>query len=84
MAYSAEGLAGVRERIEAELKKNACWARVLVPIADGSEDIEVACIVDVLRRAKIAVWVCAVPSARIELILASPIDPDSGLCDVVR
>lgn len=39
-------------------------ARVLVPIADGSEEIEVVTIVDVLRRAKAEVTLASVMSNR--------------------
>ena len=39
--------------------------KVLVPIADGSEEIETACIVDVLRRAEADVTVASVNSLQI-------------------
>ncbi len=38
---------------------------VLVPIADGSEEIETACIVDVLRRADAAVTVASVGTLQV-------------------
>ena len=45
--------------------------RVLVPIADGSEDIEVVTIVDVLRRADADVVVASVaPQGRLEITTA--------------
>ena len=44
---------------------------VLVPVADGSEDIEVATIIDVLRRAGAAVTVASVaPESRLEITAA--------------
>lgn len=44
---------------------------VLVPIADGSEDIELVCIIDVLRRAGINVTVASVmPDKRTEVVAA--------------
>ena len=39
--------------------------KVLVPVADGSEEIETACIVDVLRRAEADVTVASVNSLQI-------------------
>jgi 4-methyl-5(b-hydroxyethyl)-thiazole monophosphate biosynthesis len=39
--------------------------QVLVPIADGSEEIEVVCIIDVLRRAGAAVTVASVNSLQV-------------------
>ena len=39
--------------------------KVLVPIADGSEEIETACIVDVLRRADTAVTVASVGNLQV-------------------
>lgn len=39
--------------------------KVLVPIADGTEDIEAACIVDVLRRANADVTVVSIASLNI-------------------
>jgi 4-methyl-5(b-hydroxyethyl)-thiazole monophosphate biosynthesis len=39
--------------------------RVLVPIADGTEEIEAVCIIDVLRRAGVAVTVASVGSRQI-------------------
>ncbi|MAR90158.1 MAG: DJ-1 family glyoxalase III [Pseudomonadota bacterium] len=45
--------------------------RVLVPIADGSEDIESATIIDVLRRAELEVTVASVmPEGRLEITAA--------------
>ncbi len=43
----------------------------LVPIADGSEDIESVCIIDVLRRAGVEVTVASVmPAERLEITAA--------------
>ncbi len=43
----------------------------LVPIADGSEDIETVCIVDVLRRASVDVTVASVmPATRLDITAA--------------
>ncbi|RLU01137.1 DJ-1 family glyoxalase III [Ketobacter sp.] len=43
----------------------------LVPIADGSEDIETVCIIDVLRRADVEVTVASVmPEGRLEICAA--------------
>ncbi|MGB1059979.1 MAG: DJ-1 family glyoxalase III [Ketobacter sp.] len=39
----------------------------LVPVADGSEDIETVCIIDVLRRAEVAVTVACVMAGRLEI-----------------
>ena len=36
----------------------------LIPIADGSEDIEAVCLIDVLRRAEVEVTVASVTDAR--------------------
>jgi len=36
----------------------------LIPIADGSEEIEVVCLIDVLRRAEVVVTVASVMDAR--------------------
>ncbi len=42
--------------------------RVLVPIADGSEEIEAACIIDVMRRATLEVTVAScTPDGRLEV-----------------
>ena len=39
--------------------------RVLVPIADGTEEIEAVCVIDVLRRAGAAVTVAPVGDLQI-------------------
>lgn len=64
--------------------------RVLVPVSNGSEDIEVACVVDVLRRAHMHVDVATVdaPGAGGELapvVLARGLRlmPDMGIADCV-
>ena len=45
--------------------------RVLVPVADGAEDIELACITDILTRAGVAVVVASVmPERRMQVTLA--------------
>ena len=45
--------------------------RVLVPVADGSEDIELCCITDILTRAGVAVTVASVmPEGRLQVTLA--------------
>ncbi len=49
------------------MKKQA--KKVLVPIADGSEEIEVVCIIDVLRRASAEVTVASIaPEGRLDII----------------
>ena len=45
--------------------------RVLVPIADGSEEIESVTVVDILRRAGVDVFVSAVTSSNTREITAS-------------
>lgn len=42
----------------------------LVPVADGSEDIETVCIIDVLRRAEIDVTVASVMPGQLEITAA--------------
>ncbi len=44
---------------------NQSVPRVLVPIADGTEEIEAVCIIDVLRRAGVAVTVASVGALQI-------------------
>lgn len=44
---------------------NNAAPRVLVPIADGTEEIEAVCIIDVLRRAGVAVTVASVGALQI-------------------
>ena len=44
---------------------NAAAPRVLVPIADGTEEIEAVCIIDVLRRAGVAVTVASVGALQV-------------------
>jgi 4-methyl-5(b-hydroxyethyl)-thiazole monophosphate biosynthesis len=44
---------------------NVAARRVLVPIADGTEEIEAVCIIDVLRRAGLAVTVASVGALQI-------------------
>ena len=44
--------------------------RVLVPVADGSEDVETVAVVDVLRRAGVSVDVASVESGRKAVVLS--------------
>ncbi len=44
---------------------NATPPRVLVPIADGTEEIEAVCIIDVLRRAGVTVTVASVGALQV-------------------
>jgi protein deglycase len=59
-------------------------SRVLVPVADGSEDIETVSVVDVLRRAAIDVTVASVEAGRLRVTLARgcKLEADATLAEV--
>jgi len=51
------------------VRENALEKRALIPIADGSEEIEAVCIIDTLRRAEVDVTVASV-MGRLEITAA--------------
>jgi len=58
--------------------------RILVPIADGFEEIETTCIVDVLRRAGLSVTLAGVKSGPLKGSRGVYVVPDSLLSDCLR
>jgi len=56
-------------------------ANVLVPIADGSEEIEAVCIIDVLRRAGASVTVASVGALQITASRGVRIVADKSIAD---
>ena len=58
--------------------------KVLVPVADGSEEIETACIVDVLRRAEADVTVASVNSLQITASRGMKLVADQLLSECVQ
>lgn len=55
----------------------------LVPIAEGVEEIEVTCIIDVLRRAKVAVTVASVDGITVTASRGVSLNADTLLTDVI-
>ncbi|RNF12731.1 putative 4-methyl-5(beta-hydroxyethyl)-thiazole monophosphate synthesis protein [Trypanosoma rangeli] len=56
--------------------------KVLVPVADGSEDIELSCITDILRRADFEVTVSTVMDHQtVQLARGLKLTPDSNIKD---
>ncbi len=58
--------------------------KILVPIADGSEDIETASIVDVLRRAGAAVTVASVSSLQVTMAHGLKLSADKLISECVN
>ncbi|MFP6583527.1 MAG: DJ-1 family glyoxalase III [Candidatus Hydrogenedentota bacterium] len=56
---------------------------VLVPVADGSEEMELITIVDVLRRAEIDVTIASLSGEAITASRGTRIIPDAALADVL-
>ena len=54
-------------------------ARVLVPIADGSEELEAITVVDLLRRAEIDVTIASLSGEMITASRGTKIVPDASL-----
>ena len=57
--------------------------RVLVPIADGSEEMELITIVDVLRRGEVEVTIASLTGEAITASRGTRIIPDAALGDVL-
>ncbi len=57
---------------------------VLVPIADGTEEIEAVCIIDVLRRAGLSVTVASVGALQVTASRGVKIVADSLIADCTR
>jgi 4-methyl-5(b-hydroxyethyl)-thiazole monophosphate biosynthesis len=55
--------------------------RVLVPIADGSEEIEAVCIIDTLRRAGAEVTVASVEKLQVTASRGVKLVADAGIAD---
>ncbi len=55
--------------------------RVLIPIADGTEEIEAVCIIDTLRRAGAEVTVASVDGLQVTACLRVKIVADTGIED---
>ena len=60
---------------------NPSVPKVLVPIADGTEEIEAVCIIDVLRRAGVTVTVASVGEMQITASRGVKITADSLIAD---
>lgn len=57
-------------------------ARVLVPIAEGSEELEAVTIIDLLRRADIEVCVAGLNDGPVTMSRGTTIVPDASLAEV--
>ncbi len=58
--------------------------KVLVPIADGSEEIEAVCIIDVLRRAEASVTVASVDKLQVTASRGVKLVADQFIADCVN
>jgi len=59
-------------------------ARVLIPIAEGSEELEAVTIIDILRRAEIDVTVASLDGEPVVMSRKTVIVPDASLDDALK